>query len=201
MSYLLYCYTRHRFTIFISGILGTVVVFLFATNGKYESGIDTDDLIILAIALSFFQIPFSLSGSLERLNNKYVYRYGLETQGVITAIHHNYSRISSSDTEGIDVSKYDLAFKLKNGKTLQSSFYDPPNPNSWYPTSRGFPSPEVGQALKIRYITYHPNNFILINEAYAEFDKRMAERELLKEAEKKRALDSLELVRESRTSS
>jgi hypothetical protein len=111
---------------------------------------------------------------------------------VVTAIHPNYSRISSSDTAGTDVSKYDLAFKLETGKNHQSSFYDPSYLDSCYPTSRGFPSPDVGQSLKIRYIAYHPNHFILINEAYAEFDKRIAKLELLKEAEKKRALDSLD---------
>lgn len=192
MSYLLFCATRHRLAVFISGILATVVVFLSVTIGKEESRVDANTLIFFAIALSFFLIPFFLPGYLQRLNNKYVYRHGLETQGVVTAIHPNYSRISSSDTAGTDVSKYDLAFKLETGKTHQSSFYDPFYLDSCYPISRGFPSPDVGQSLKIRYIAYHPNNFILINETYTEFDQRMAELELLKEAKKKSALGSLD---------
>jgi len=164
MSYLLYFYTRHRLVLFISGILTTVTIFLFVTNGNLESGVDADNLIILGVALSFFLIPFLFSDPLVRLNNKYVYRYGRETQGVITAVHSNYARISVSDTAGMAVSKYDLVFKLKNGKMHQSSFYDPGYLDSYYPTSRGFPSPIEGQYLKIRYIVYHPNNFILINE-------------------------------------
>lgn len=191
LFFLWYLYTRYQFLVAGIGVLALL-------GGFYLSYFTTGESLVLRI------IPFAIAGcmmsapmwsnlpAMGRWSRRFIYRNGIETEAVIVKVHPTRIRVGGhGDEAGTPVGKYEIALMLPDGSLRQMYFFDAFYIDSFYPNERGMASTPAGTKLKIRYLPRHPDNFVIVNDRYEQYDKDLESYEQEKEAEKEQLIAAL----------
>lgn len=198
MAHILYFFSRYGFYVTLLGLVISLVIASFFFGVPFDQIKRNDFFMILGPGVIGF-IPTLLKGHIKKANRRYVFNHGREAGGIITAVHLADFRLAVSDTESLPVHKYELAFKLADGRLFQTWFYDHYYRAVCYPDDRGMPAFSTGKNLTIKYDVSRPDNFIVVNEAYLQHDVQVADQLLRKKIDSLAAIYEIDPTPENKT--